>query len=148
MWTRAKPWTMHPGGFGLEFDDAARERLDKIDLLRRDIASPLALLSENGKKADTAAGQARVLADYLSAIRLPETLEERAAELESADHGLLAAEYSQLWDIIVRSLEQSAAILGDMPMPSMSHWLISAALCGGDEPVGHRGHARGKQHSG
>jgi len=116
MWTRAKPWTMHPGGFGLEFDDAARERLDKIDLLRRDIASPLALLSENGKKADTAAGQARVLADYLSAIRLPETLEERAAELESADHGLLAAEYSQLWDIIVRSLEQSAAILGDMPM--------------------------------
>ncbi len=116
MWTRAKPWGAHPNGFGLDHTDESTQLLTKIDAIRRELSAPLVALSENGKKAQTATEQAKTLSDFLMAIRLPETLEKKAAELESADRSLLASEYVQLWEIVLNSLEQTAAILGDTPM--------------------------------
>jgi ATP-dependent helicase/nuclease subunit B len=116
MWTRNKAWTLHPEGFGLDYDDSSRAQLDKINSLRQRLALPLLELYERGKAAQTACEQVRALSDYLSAIALPETLENKASELENAGRELLSAEYVQLWDIIIKSLEQTAAILGDTAM--------------------------------
>lgn len=116
MWARTKPWAQHPDGFGLEQTEESAARLEKIDSIRRELAHSLIALSENGKKAQTAAEQARALSDFLATIKLPETLEKKAAELESADRELLSAEYVQLWEIVLKSLEQTATILGDTPM--------------------------------
>jgi len=116
LWARTKPWSQHPDGFGLEQTGESAARLAKIDSIRRELANPLIALSENGKEAQTAAEQARALSDFLAAIRLPETLGKKAAELESADRELLSAEYVQLWEIVLKSLEQTAAILGDTLM--------------------------------
>ncbi|MFB0920605.1 MAG: PD-(D/E)XK nuclease family protein [Oscillospiraceae bacterium] len=116
MWTRRKPWSFHPDGFGAEPTTESAKLLGRIDSIRRELSSPLAALSESGKKAQTAAEQAKALSYFLAALKLPETLENKAAELEKADRQLLAAEYSQIWDIILASLEQAAAILGDTPM--------------------------------
>ncbi len=116
MWTRNKPWTLHPDGFGLEYDDDSRKLLNKIDSLRRTLAAPLIALDEKGKTAQTALEQVKVLSDFLSAINLPETLENKASELENAGRELLSTEYVQLWDIILKSLEQTAAILGSTAM--------------------------------
>jgi len=116
MWTRTKPWGAHPDGFGLEQTEGSAAKLAKIDAIRRELSSPLIALSENGKKAQTATEQAKTLSDFLMVIRLPETLEKRAAELENSGRSLLAAEYVQLWEIVLNSLEQTAAILGDTPM--------------------------------
>ncbi|PKM74328.1 MAG: ATP-dependent nuclease subunit B [Firmicutes bacterium HGW-Firmicutes-16] len=116
MWTRKKPWSLHPDGFGMEPTDESTELLARIDAIRRVLSAPLAVLSENGKKAQTATEQAKALSDFLAALRLPETLENKAKELEASDRSLLAAEYAQLWEIVRSSLEQTAAILGDTPM--------------------------------
>ncbi len=116
MWTRKKPWTFHPDGYGTEPTAESAELLNRIDSIRRTLSSPLAALYENGKKAQTATEQAKALSDFLVALRLPETLENKAAELEAADRSLLAAEYTQLWEIVLSSLEQTAAILNNMPM--------------------------------
>lgn len=116
MWTRTKPWVQHPKGFGLEFDDESRKLLEKIDALRRKLAAPLIRLAEKGKKAQTAAEQAKVLSDFLIEIELPKTLEKKAAELDRAGMELLSSEYVQLWEIILKSLEQTAAILGEMSL--------------------------------
>ncbi|MEG0035428.1 MAG: PD-(D/E)XK nuclease family protein, partial [Oscillospiraceae bacterium] len=116
MWSKKGAWTQHPQGFGKEFDDESTALLGKIDELRRRLAAPLLALFSAGKRAQTAAEQATALADFLVAINLPQTLSERAVELENAGRELLAAEYVQLWEIILKSLEQFAAILGEAPM--------------------------------
>ena len=116
MWTRKKPWKQHPTGFGIEFDDESRDLLERINMLKGSLSAPLIDLSEKGKLANTATEQAKVLSDFLMFIKLPETLDRKAADLSKKGLDLLSAEYVQLWDIIVNSLEQSAAILGETPM--------------------------------
>ena len=112
IWTREAAWTRHPDGFGKPFDDDAQERLARLDALRRRLAAPLVHLAARGKAARTADEQAQALSDYLVELGLPDTLEKKAAALEAAGRARLAAEYGQLWNIVVTSLEQTAAVLG------------------------------------
>ncbi|MGI5977898.1 MAG: PD-(D/E)XK nuclease family protein [Oscillospiraceae bacterium] len=116
IWTREAAWTQHPDGFGKPFDDAARERLTRLDALRRRLAAPLVHLALHGKEAKTASEQVQALTDYLVELGLPDTLEKKAAGLEADGRAQLAAEYGQLWSIVVSSLEQTAAVLGGMEM--------------------------------
>ncbi len=116
MWTRSKPWTAHPDGYGSDMTEESAERLSLVDSVRRELSSPLAALAENGKKAMSAAEQAKALSDFLAELKLPVILEQKASELALSGHELLAAEYVQLWETVLKSLEQTAAILGDTPM--------------------------------
>lgn len=119
LWTRETPWSEHPDGYGKPFDVHAKETLLRIDALRRRVAAPLQRLKEQGKRARTAAQQAQALSDFLLALALPDTLEKKAAELEQTGRAELAAEYAQLWDVVARALEQTAAVLGEMPMEQL-----------------------------
>ena len=115
-WTRKADWTENPAGFRAEFGPVECALLAEINALRRRVAAPLAALERAGHTARTAAGQAAALYDFLEAIQLPQTLEERAARLRESGRETTAAEYAQLWDILVSALEQAHAILGDTPM--------------------------------
>lgn len=114
MWDRE--WTMHPEGYNRSMDDGAREMLTALNGLRRRVMEPLKRLELAVKKAETAKDQARALGDFLENIALAESLETRAAELESAGRQEAAAEYERLWDIVCTALEQFASVLGDMAM--------------------------------
>lgn len=116
LWTQKKPWSGHPDGLSAEFDDESREQLAHLDALRRELTAPLFVLGREQKRADTAKAQAKALSDFFSAIKLPETLENRAKALEESGYEQLAAEYDRLWSITVATLEQFAAVLGDAPM--------------------------------
>ena len=111
MWER--PFTMHPEGYNRGMDEESAARLETLNALRRRVIEPLKALETAVKTADTAAGQARALADFLLAIELPARLEARAAELDAAGRSEAAAEYEQLWDLVCGALEQFAAVLGD-----------------------------------
>lgn len=117
-WARKEDWRQHPDGYGAEYDEAAQERLARINELRRRLAEPLLQFAYNEKNAETAAEHAAALATLFGALKLPETLEARAEALSAEGREALAQEYIQLWGIVVSALEQSAAILGDMPMSS------------------------------
>ena len=114
MWLRE--WTMHPDGYSARFDDDARARLDEINALRARAIAPFAELYERSRTETTAAGQAAALAGFFEGIKLPESLERRAAALTERGDAASAAEYSQLCDMAVDSLEQAAAALGGAEM--------------------------------
>ena len=119
-WERRGDWRQHPDGYGGEYDEAAEERLRRINQLRQNISQPLHAFKRRCDESETAEGQAAALAVFLEELHLPETLEQRADELEHTGRPELSQEYRQLWELIVSAIEQSAAILGDVPMDMAS----------------------------
>jgi len=115
-WTKDEDWGLHPDGFSGEYTDEVRERLRRINALRRRAAAPLKLLETAGAAAATGAKQAAALGRFFDALALPETLEARAKDLKARGMAQTAAEYAQLWEIVAGALEQAAAILGDAEM--------------------------------
>lgn len=116
MWTRTEPWTQHPMGYGQEEDDESRAWLARIDSLRREAARPLRALEFASKEAATARGQAMALARFFDSLGLAERLETLAQTLRADGREALAAEYEQIWEILIGALEQFAAILGETEM--------------------------------
>jgi ATP-dependent helicase/nuclease subunit B len=57
-------------------------------------------------------GKLRALYAYLEEIGLPERIAEKEAALRTGGEIQLADEYRQLWDIVVRALDQFYAVLG------------------------------------
>jgi len=115
-WTRRGDWRQHPEGYGGEYTPAVEERLARINELRRRVAGPLKAFEKAAREAETAAGQAKALAGLFAALRLPETLSRRAEELQALGRDKSAAEYRQLWDLVVNALEQCDSILGESAM--------------------------------
>ena len=115
-WERTEDWRQHPEGYGAEYDGAAEEKLREINRLRRLFSEPLLRFAAETAEGGTALSQAAALSALLERWRVPEQLEARAEALEAAGQAELAAEYSQLWDILVSALEQCAAILGECEM--------------------------------
>lgn len=115
-WQRSEDWHQHPDGYGNDYDDDAKARLNEINHLRRRLSTPLLNFYRAAEAADNALGQARALASFFEELQLPLLLEKRARELRSAGKELAAQEYFQLWELIVSALEQCAAILGDSAM--------------------------------
>ena len=115
-WTRPEPWRQHPDGFGGKVTEASEALLVRLNELRCRVAAPLRHFAERGAEATDARGQCEALAAFWEELKLPERLEERAAALEEAGELQTAAEYRQLWEIVVSALEQCEAILGSMPL--------------------------------
>jgi len=115
-WTREADWTENPAGYGAPFGDSEQAELARINALRQRVMLPLKALAEVGRRAKTAAEQGEALYGFLETISLPETLEQKTTRLRESGRETLAAEYSQIWDILVGALEQAHTILGDTPM--------------------------------
>ncbi len=115
-WSEDEDWTQHPRGFGLEFDPESEALLAELNALRRRCMQPLWVLAERAGAAATAAEQARAMADFFDALRLPEQLSRRAEQLRALGMVQEAAEYVQLWEIAAGALEQCFHILGDAEM--------------------------------
>lgn len=114
MWHREREWDMHPEGYGLTLSDKQRAYVQKIDTLRRKIIAPLEKLRCCEDKSGR--GRAVALYEFLREIDLGKSLEKRIATLEKRGQAAEAAQYRQLWDIVVGGLEQCALYLGDTPL--------------------------------
>ena len=110
-WTRRKPWDMHPEGYGHKFSDEDAAYVTWLDQLRRRVIAPLETLRKGEDK--TGKGRALALYQLLEDIGLPARLAQRADSLDARGERTAAAEYRQLWDILVGGLEQCALLLGD-----------------------------------
>ena len=115
-WTREAPWHQHPDGYNADRTAESDARLVLLDALRRRVAAPLERFARRGKLASTARGQCEAVAEFWEDIGLAGRLEEHTAALERSGESQAAAEYGQLWELMVSALEQCAAVLGDMPM--------------------------------
>ncbi len=105
-WYRARAWDMHPEGYGLDWKDHHRRKVERLDGIRRRVIEPLEKLRRNPDK--TGRGRALALYDLLCDIDLPRRLAERADSMEERGDLNGAAQYRQLWDILMGALEQCA----------------------------------------
>ncbi len=110
-WTRRKPWDMHPEGYGQKLEDEDAAFVARLDELRRRVVAPLERLRKGTDK--TGRGRALALYQLLDDIDLPTRLAQRADSLEARGDRNTAAQYRQLWDILVGGLEQCALLLED-----------------------------------
>jgi ATP-dependent helicase/nuclease subunit B len=101
-WTREEPW------------DGARP--GSLDASRRAASAPLAELDLALRASPSGGDMLRALHAFLEKIKLPESLASRSASLGAAGHKRLAAEYSQLWELIVEALDQMHLVLGSAPL--------------------------------
>ena len=109
-WTQ--PWTCHPDGPEGQWDEAAWEKLDRLNELRCQAAEPLAELKKGLSRAENTGDQVLALTDFLKTIGLAERMEDLAAEREAAGDRRGAQEMDQLWGILCGALEQMYGVLG------------------------------------
>lgn len=111
-------WNMHPKGYGLQVDDAVQVQLDALNALRARAIAPFVALRQGLQQAPSATACAQALFDFLETQGTADRMEARAQAHEDGGRSQLAQEYRQLWEIIVRALEQCAWVCGDAPMPA------------------------------
>ncbi len=116
LWSREEPWTFSPRGYVSESGEEDEAALIELNRLRKIAAMPLKRYHEASKSAGTAAAQVRAIYSFMEDIGLAERLEEKTEQFRSMGRDKTAEEYSQLWDILVKVMEQCDAILGDLPM--------------------------------
>ncbi len=127
-WRRPGDWRQHPEGYGREFDEKSEERLKNINDLRRRVSRPLIKFQKATETAETALQHCQALSGLFAELRLPELLKDRAEKLHALGREKTAAEYRQLWDIVVSSLEQCAAIMGESPMDGFEFMKLYTAM--------------------
>ena len=113
MWLRDVDWSAHPDGYNRDFNDAATEKLARINEIRRKVAAPLRQLDDALRAGKSAREKAAALYDFARLCGVPQALEEKANALMSAGQVQLADEYEQLWKILCDVLDQFVEILGD-----------------------------------
>ena len=109
-------WEFHPGGLGEPWDEAAHEQLRLLNGAREAVMEPLYEMQQNFRAAADLRSQVMALYRFLEQIRLGETLDRMAKEMDAAGDNRSAQILNQLWEILMCALEQMYDVLGQ------THW--------------------------
>lgn len=112
-WQKDEAWRLNPDGFGAEFTDESRAKLDRINELRKAAVTPLIAFEKRCKEATTARQQAGALVSLMAELSLDKKLEDKSRALKERGDNAAAQEYAQLWDICTSAISQCASVLGD-----------------------------------
>lgn len=113
-WTAA--WECHPGGLGEPWDETAHEQLRLLNGARETVIGPLENLRKGFREAVDLRQQVYSLYRFMEEIRLGDTLEKMARDLDASGDNRSAQILNQLWEILISALEQMHDVLGD------THW--------------------------
>lgn len=116
MWVREDDWSANPDGWSEGFSEDQMAALARINILRERVSAPLRRFARGLKEEEGATGKLKVLWRFLEDIGLAAQLSERTDQLEQLGDLQRAGEYSQLWELLCRVMDQFAQTLGDMPI--------------------------------
>ena len=106
----------HPRGFGQELTpERTREELGRLNGLRRRLVGPLERFAARTREA-TGGEISQAVYLLLLAFNLEETLPAYCLFLESSGEDALAQKQLRVWDLLMETLDQMRAILGDRPL--------------------------------
>ncbi len=111
-----KEWKNHPDGYGRTIDEQTATELETLNELRVHTITPFIALQTGLKKAETARDCVYALYDFLEAEGTAARMTACAEAHEQAGRLQLADEYRQLWEILVRAMEQMVWVCGEAPM--------------------------------
>jgi ATP-dependent helicase/nuclease subunit B len=114
VWTRSEDWTLPPSGYNQEPAAEDQILLERVNGLRRTVVTPVAVFQKALGRSTLFEGKLRALYQFLVDIGMADSIMNKAAALTAAGDIQLADEYKQLWDIIVRALDQFYAIAGSV----------------------------------
>ena len=109
-WNR--PFTLHPGGLGKEFDEESQALLDVLNAAREKGIAPLIRLRAGLREGKDLSGLIAALLRFLEETDLSGRMEALAAQADAAGDNRAAQEYNQLWEILIGALEQLDQVLG------------------------------------
>lgn len=107
QWER--PWDLHPRGFGESWTDEDRSELALLNEKKEQALTPLLRLRKRLFDANNTGKMVESFHAFLEELELSRRLEEKANELG----GQMGQELSQLYDILLQSMEQTWLMVGD-----------------------------------
>ncbi|MDD2482283.1 MAG: helicase-exonuclease AddAB subunit AddB [Lutispora sp.] len=87
--------------------------IERVNLIRYDVAEPLLELKKGFKEAKTARDICLCLYEFLCRIGIPERIEELARRYMDQGQLEIAEEYKQIWDVIIQVIDQIVEVSGD-----------------------------------
>lgn len=115
-WTNVEPWEK-PLNYNYnnreEVSPHETEHLVRINNIREIASSPILKLSSKIKGKRTCRELTDAIYNFLCDINTPETIEKLIKDFQSENQLDRAAEYRQVWDIIIELMDQIVEIIGD-----------------------------------
>ena len=108
-------FTRHPRGFGQELTPEDQGELARLNGLRQRLMGPLERFAARTREA-TGGEISQAVYLLLLAFNLEETLPAYCLFLESSGEDALAQKQLRVWDLLMETLDQMRAILGDRPL--------------------------------
>ena len=113
-------FTMHPAGFGSEFDEKAREKLNALNLLRSRAVNPLVKL-KNACEDKRGGEICTAVYDFLVKENTPDRLYEVYLQLLEDGFPVEAERQRVSWDILMKLLDTCNSMLGEKCV-SLARW--------------------------
>ena len=109
-WTNR--WTLHPRGFGEAMTQEDTEYLSQLNCDKAIALAPLENLRKGLLKAKKTGDMVLALHDFLEEVKLRQRLEEKANAYAEQGMGQKAQELTQLYEILITSMEQMWLTVG------------------------------------
>ncbi len=123
-------WKNHPSGLGFALDEKARTALDRLNNIRRRIVAPLLDLKNASDDTD-GLSISKAVFSFIEKMGMSERLYALAKRAEENGEADAVRREQEVWDALVRLLEQTAQLLGDRPVTLKRYAEIFRILCAG-----------------
>ncbi len=114
------PFDMHPRGYESAFSEEERHALERVNLAREQLVSPLLALKAATDGVRSAREHATALYRFLEGLRVPFLLDARAAEEKASGRTAEAARLSRLFSVLCELLDRIVRILADSALTRSS----------------------------
>ncbi len=106
-------WKNHPRGLGEKLTDGDIKLLNRLNVARLKVITPLLAMTKSFQSAQNVQDQVKALYCFLEDIDFARRMEILAKDMHRTGDNRSAQILNQLWDILVSSLEQLYDILGE-----------------------------------
>lgn len=122
-------WTMHPDGYGMEFKEEDKAKLEAINEYRVRGISPLLRLRTSMAEGKTVREHLEALYTFLEEIHFVEHLQDIVDTLMANGNEQMAMEYSQVSDVLNNAMEQMYDVIGTHRKRSNEFTKLFRLLC-------------------
>ncbi|MBE6689253.1 MAG: hypothetical protein E7588_08285 [Ruminococcaceae bacterium] len=123
-----KEWTMHPDGYGETFEQKHKEKLEKLNSLRKRVFEPLSEMGDAMKHSDIKQ-RCTALYEFLARREILAGITEKCNALREKGDYSAANEEMTVWNILMNCLDQMVLIMGKRNVSAEKFRDILKLLC-------------------